>query len=103
MSNFYHNLDRADESKLYQEITFSSTFVGQEAIYAVEWLPHEIHFYVNGKITRSVRYSIRTDHNPDSYFTCTDFEDAIAQQIHISFSVNDEINNFPDLSESFGR
>lgn len=104
MSNFYHNIGDTiygTSSKLQQTITFNTAFVGYTSIFAVEWLPHEIHFYVNGKITRSVRYSTRTDHNSDSYFTCADFEDAIPQRIDISFSINNKIFDFPDLTESF--
>jgi beta-glucanase (GH16 family) len=100
MQNFYHNPHEdysTGRSDLRQDITFSTLFVGQEATYAVEWLPEEIHYYVNGQITRSVRYSSRTDHNSSSYFTCTDFLDAIPMWMQFSFSVNHAITPNTDL------
>ena len=105
MHNFYHNLDDTltTRSCLTQIISFTNSFLNQDIIFAVEWLPEEIHYYVNGHITKSVKFAEKSSgwvHN-DSDFTCTNFLDAIGQRFQISLSVNSLIETYPDVSQAF--
>lgn len=105
MHNFYHNLDGplTTKSCLRQKISFTNSFLNQDIIFAVEWLPEEIHYYVNGHITKSVKYADMNSgwvHN-DSDFTCTNFLNAIGQRFQISLSVNRLIETYPDVSQAF--
>ena len=105
MHNFYHNLHDTltTRSRLKQTIYFTNSFLNQDIIFAVEWLPEEIHYYVNGHITKSVKFAEKSSglvHN-DSDYTCTNFLDAIGQRFQISLSVNRLIETYPDVSQAF--
>jgi beta-glucanase (GH16 family) len=105
MQNFYHNLHDplTTQSSLRQNIFFSNTFLNQDIIFAVEWLPEEIHFYVNGHLTKSVKFADDSSGSidTDSDFTCTNFLDARGQKFQISLSVNNLISTYTDVSQGF--
>ena len=105
MQNFYHNLHDPlnTRSALRQNIHFTNSFLNQDIIFAVEWLPEELHFYVNGHLTMSVKFADENSGyiHTESDFTCTNFLDAIGQKMQISLSVNSLISQHPDLSNGF--
>ncbi len=87
-------------------LEFDEPFVQRDLIFAVEWLPMEVNFYLNGKWTNGFKYTTNEnwispyDHPSRSVFTCVDVENAAPQELQISLSL---VNNpFPvDLSEGF--
>jgi hypothetical protein len=106
MQNIYHNLhDTATTiSKLIQTVDFNNAFVGQWAIFAVEWLPEEMNFYINGQISKSVKFAEESTGLTDwskNDFTCINFLNQTDQRIQISLSLDTLVYNNPDLSESF--
>ncbi|MBC8315018.1 MAG: family 16 glycosylhydrolase [Bacteroidales bacterium] len=106
MQNFYHDTGLPTWNKLCQTLEFNQSYVGQENIFAVEWLPEEIHFYINGNLTSSIKYTTNSCYynypNPDnSYYTCTEFKYATPQKFQISLSLNLEANPNPLLTQGF--
>ena len=104
LQNFYHNPHNySTRSDLKQIIYFTNTFLNQDIIFAVEWLPEEIHYYVNGHISKSVKFADKNSGsvNKNSDFTCANFLDAIGQKFQISLSVNSLITTYPDVSQAF--
>jgi hypothetical protein len=76
------------------KIDFDSSFCGPQKIFAVEWLPEEIHFYINGVVTASVKYTPNNNEVDHwNFFTCTDFRYAEPMEIMLSLAVNDSIAN----------
>jgi beta-glucanase (GH16 family) len=59
--NFGHNMTLADEKGQNKNIVFDQPFVNHDLVFGVEWLPNEIHFYINGRISESVRYTTNLD------------------------------------------
>ncbi|HOZ30112.1 MAG TPA: family 16 glycosylhydrolase [Bacteroidales bacterium] len=104
MQNIHHNLhDPSTKSSLTQNIYFTNSFLNQDIIFAVEWLPEEMHFYVNGNLTKSVKFAEESEvpYNVKSDFTCTHFLNAIEQKMQITLGVNSLISQYPDLSQGF--
>jgi beta-glucanase (GH16 family) len=104
LQNFYHNIGHPDTAKFEQRLTFNQGAIGDTAIFAIEWLPEELNYYINGNIVSSVRYTQNQDYIDafgHSNYTCTDFIYAIPQFLQLSLSVNKEILNNPDISEWF--
>jgi hypothetical protein len=68
-------------------------FQDQEIILGLEWLPTEINLYINGKWRNGFKYTTESswiikDGKGLSVFTCLDFTHAVAEQIHLSLSLN---------------
>jgi beta-glucanase (GH16 family) len=105
MQNVYHNLQDPiyTKSTLTQYINFTNSFLNQDIIFAVEWLPEEMHFYVNRHLTKSVKFAEQSTFQIDvkSDFTCTHFLNAIGQYIQLSLGVNSLITQYPDVSQGF--
>ncbi|HNQ69320.1 MAG TPA: family 16 glycosylhydrolase [Bacteroidales bacterium] len=105
MQNFHHNLHDEDSSysSLQQNINFTNSFLNQDIFFAVEWLPEELHFYVNGNLTKSVKFAEESEvpYNIKSDFTCTHFLNAMEQYLQISLGVNSLISQYPDVSQGF--
>ncbi|MCK9423732.1 MAG: glycoside hydrolase family 16 protein [Bacteroidales bacterium] len=104
MQNFYHNLPPySGTSKLSWNIDFTQPISGSETIYAIEWLPEELHYYINGNLITSVRYSTAPSmyNSLESPWTCTDFIYAIPQWIQFTFAVNWTVNQNSNLSVGF--
>ena len=49
-SNYHRDLGQSTQSSLLQPIELDDTFIGKENVFAVEWLPEELNFYLNGRI-----------------------------------------------------
>lgn len=89
LENVYGGAAYPPKRNLAQKITFTSPFVGNERVFAVEWLPEEIHFYINGELISSVKYtSDSSEVDTRNPFTCNDFRYAEPMQILLSLSVN---------------
>lgn len=103
MNNFYHNLDRPGTLKLSKTLAFPSSFVGDTIVFAIEWLPEELNYYINGTLVSPVRYSSDAAYYNDtkSVYTCTDFKYALPQWVQLSLALNTAIDTLPDPVESF--
>ena len=55
--NYHKDMDYPTAQSLYQVVQLDDVFIGKENVFAVEWLPEELNFYLNGRITASVRYT----------------------------------------------
>jgi len=103
MQNFYHDLYYPDTSKLLQLLDFNQNFVGVESIYAIEWLPYELNYYLNGNLTSAVRYTTNPDYysSTQSQYTCADYINAIPQWLQLSLSLNTWVNPNSNLFAGF--
>lgn len=104
--NIYHDVGLESWSYVNQIVDFNESWRGKETTFAVEWLPEEVYFYVNGVITSAARYtennSFLDDTSPKtSHFVCQDIVDQLPQKIQISLSLSGLVSTYPDLSESF--
>ncbi len=97
--NLYREYQAYDSKQLaFKE--FTSSLTGQDIVYAVEWFPNEINFYINGQVVQCNKYT--TDmrlvspagYKPISEYTCTNFTNMIAQKLQLSFTVMGNTNNF---------
>jgi len=100
MQNVYHNLESDTESLVPQFISFSQPATARWATFAVEWLPKEITFYIDGHITSRLVYNPAWAHN-SNIFTCGKIENAVRQRIQLSYSLRDTIVNSSLLNEEF--
>jgi beta-glucanase (GH16 family) len=50
MQNYYHDTGLPGWQRLCQTLEFNQLYVGQENIFAVEWLPEEITFYIRAPL-----------------------------------------------------
>ncbi len=96
--NIYHMecsencLDTLKSAQLI-EANYNQPLVLPDMVFAVEWFPYEIHYYVNGKVMGSAKYT--TDmrllspygFQPTSEFSCIGFDNAIPQWIQLSLSL----------------
>ncbi|MFH1295680.1 MAG: family 16 glycosylhydrolase [Bacteroidota bacterium] len=107
MQNFYHDTELPTWNKLCQTLNFNQSYVGQETIFAVEWLPEEIHFYINGNLTTSIKHTTNScyykypNYPDNSYYTCTEIRYAVPQKFQISLSLNLAANPNPSLAQGF--
>jgi beta-glucanase (GH16 family) len=90
--NFGHNMYLADQKGQNKNIVFDQPIVNHDLVFGVEWLPNEIHFYINGRISESVRYTTNLDWVDKkipsaSNFTCIDLLYALPQRILLSLSL----------------
>jgi hypothetical protein len=99
LQNAYHNSrigGLKTVSNLSRNVFFNQPFGGgfTFTIYAIEWLPEELHYYINGTLITSVRYTTNSNVWNDQYnpWTCTDFTYAIPQWIQLSNVVNSWAN-----------
>lgn len=100
--NYHKNLIYSNSESLYQVVQLDDVFIGKENVFAVEWLPEELNFYLNGRITSSVRYTnLSYIVGPSTGFTCVDFSYGIKQQIQLSLSLSNLVSTYPNLSEHF--
>ncbi len=89
LQNFYHDTGLSSWNKLSHSLQYPQNCLGNYYVFAVEWLPEEINFIINGDVTSSIRYT--DNHNlfqneGSSYFACTDFLYAIPQKLQVSLS-----------------
>jgi len=103
LQNFYHDLFESTQGSLKQRVHFTSSFQGISAKYAVEWLPEEINYYVNGNITKSVKFASPSSGliGENTNYSCIDFLDAVGQRIQLSLSVNYQAYSGSDLTRGF--
>jgi hypothetical protein len=106
MQNFYIDTDLPTWSTHCQKLEFNQSYVGIEYVYSVEWLPEEIHFYINGNHTSSIKYTTNPNYYnspyPDvSYYTCADIRYAVPQHFLITLSLNLTANPNPFLTQYF--
>jgi hypothetical protein len=102
LQNFYRGAHHPPQHKTSQQFTFTTPFVGINRIFAVEWLPEEINYYINGELISSIKHT----NNPmevdtRNYFTCSDFINAISMKFLISLSVNKNIEPGSDPEETY--
>ncbi|HNW74849.1 MAG TPA: family 16 glycosylhydrolase [Bacteroidales bacterium] len=89
LENVYGGAAYPPHRDLAQRFDFTTPFVGSDRVFAGEWLPQEINFYINGVLISSVNYTtIPDDVDAKNPFTCTDFRYAEPMQILLSLSVN---------------
>jgi len=75
--------------------------LGLTTTYAVEWLPEEIHFYINGYLTCSARYTQEISWTDEtSEYACQDFDNALGQRFIVSLSGNKLLNDLSNFSET---
>ena len=89
LQNDYHDTGLPTWNNLKHSLQFPQNCLGNYYVFAVEWLPEEINFIINGDVTSSIRYT--DNHNlfqneGSSYFACTDFLYAIPQKLQVSLS-----------------
>ena len=103
--NVYRDLKKPTQSRVGSNITFNQAPNGIWATFAVEWLPKEISFYINGKMTSRI---IHTDAEhlitDNSVYTCANIDYAIPQKIELSYTllVAGGIDPIPDrINEKF--
>lgn len=101
--NLVHNMEIDGMTAQVQRINLGRSFVNQDIIFAVEWLPMEINFYINGRISGSSKPVPNNNNNwinkdlnktkPSSDFTCTNIfnpfgpDSTLAQKLLISLSL----------------
>ncbi|MDR2083647.1 MAG: family 16 glycosylhydrolase [Bacteroidales bacterium] len=100
--NFNHNLNKPSQSHVWQSLEYDRNMFGIWATFAVEWLPNEITFFINGNITSRI---VHTDNegmiSNNNIFTCVDIDNAIRQKIQLSYSLVDTITDLSLLNETF--
>jgi len=106
MQNFYLDNELPTWSTHCQRLEFNQAYVGQDALFAVEWLPEEVHFYINGNHTSSIKYTTNPNNYnslyPDvSYFTCAYINYAVPQRFQISLSLDLTSSPNPVLTNGF--
>lgn len=106
LQNFYHDTGiNPTWHKLTQKVTLDQAFTGTDYLFAVEWLPEEIVFYINGVATTCIRHTdnpaLYRNSNCSSHFTCTDINYAIPQKVQISLSLQTNGNTPPLLNFPF--
>lgn len=102
--NVAHNLFQSDQTGQNLDIQFDQPFTGNDIIFAIEWLPYEINYLINGQVTACTKYTTEVGYispqgyKPRSEFTCVNFDNANAQNYQVSLSLSNPTNN---LSEGF--
>lgn len=88
------------------EGNFYQSFKTKPIIFAVEWLPYEINYYINGevsacaKFTTDMRLMSPYDLHPPSEFCCIPFANAIPQWIMLSLALRKSTDSLtPDTIE----
>jgi hypothetical protein len=102
--NVAHNLFQPDPTGQNLDIQFDQPFTGRDFTLALEWLPFEINYYINGQVTACAKYT--TDmamispefYSPRSEFTCVQFDNALPQNYLLSLALRGKTKN---LSEPF--
>lgn len=97
LQNCYNNDSYDDVSKCSQKITFSTPFTGQSSTFGVEFLPHEIVFYVNGCVTSHLKYDSDLANCWNTY-TCSDIDEMIPMNIILEMMVTTDdlqLGTFP--------
>lgn len=112
--NIYHRqcsgtcIDTLKSGQLI-EANFNQTVTGKEMIFAVEWFPYEINYYINGEVKGSAKYTTDlrligpNNCQPTSEFSCIPFDNAISQWIQLSLSLMGVTNNLAPYEVDYIR
>ena len=108
MQNAYHwyrwGLHEKIPSLLCRRVHFNQPYVVTDTtIYAIEWLPEELHYFINGNLITSVRYTTNSSYwdNEESPWTCINFIYKTPIWIILSNVVNWTVNPNSNLDIPF--
>jgi len=93
--NIYHDSYLPTYSALTMDTHFDQPFAGNSFTFAVEWLPYEVNYYMNGKVVDCAKYTtdfgmispFNLNYPGRSEYTCTRLDTMIAQTIYLSMSL----------------
>ncbi len=90
--NYGHNMFIDYTNGTSQYISFNQPYPNRSMEFAVEWLPTEIHYLINGHISLSLKYAdtcfvINQSNKRVSEFTCIDMLTALPQNIILSLAL----------------
>lgn len=83
--NCYDGTPAANHSYLSQILSCSQNISGDSLVFGAEILPHEIVFYINGKVSSHVKYD-ETLYNSWNTFTCTDIDEMVPMNVIFSLT-----------------
>ncbi len=102
--NIYTNYKHPNPSGTRQHLTVSDSIMGKTSRFGVEVLPYEIVWYINGRVSSHLRYTIDTaSANGFSMFTYSDITKTRPMYIRLSFnmSVVTSVPGLPTPYEDF--
>lgn len=103
--NVAHDLSSPNQTGQNLDIQFDQPFTGNDIVIAVEWLPYEINYYINGKVTACAKYTndmgtiSPQGFSPRSEFTCVHFDNASPQNYEVSLALRGITSNLTEPYE----
>ena len=97
--NCYDGTPAANHSYLSQILNCSQNISGDSLVFGAEILPHEIVFYINGKVSSHVKHD-EALYNDWNNFTCTDMDEMIPMKVIISLTCAPSQQTVPLPQES---
>lgn len=101
-NNLYHHQYFFGYNHIYENgylltIPYESELRGRTIVFAVEWFPYEVNFYIDGDVHTSFRFTddegkvspINWPWGSPSEYVCTLFQNAIGQWIQLSFALRE--------------
>ena len=97
--NCYSGTPAENHSYLSQILSFQQSISGDSLVFGAEILPHEIVFYINGKVSSHVKYK-ENMYNDWNTFTCTDIDELIGMHVILSLTCAPSQQTIPSPIES---